>query len=548
MLHTMMQFPLTVGGILAHATQVHGSSEIVSSLPDRTMHRYTVCELAGRVARLAGALQQLGLQPGDRIATLMWNHYAHLEAYFAVPAAGCVLNTLNLRLSPDDIAYIANHAGARILIVDDVLLPLYERFRASTHFERVIVVPLTGAPVFPAWADYEQVLAMSTPLTHHEQVDENASVSICYTSGTTGRPKGVVYSHRSLVLHAFCISLPDIFNLSMRQTLAPVVPMFHVNGWCLPFAAMLTGTRLVLPGPHLDASSLFDLLSNERVTLSAGVPSLWHGLIEKLQQAPALRERLTSQLHLVVAGSACPESMMVALTKLGIRATHAWGMTELSPVGTFSTLKPHLEENGASSSGRAMSYRLKQGLPLPFVETRIRCESGDAPWDGETVGELQVRGPWVAGGYYDAPSPDSWTADGWLRTGDAAHIDSEGYVQITDRLKDMIKSGGEWISSVALENALMGHPAVQEAAVVAMPDPRWQERPLAYVKLWPGQQASAAELIGYLSTYFSRWWLPDAVEFIDEIPKTSTGKFQKAALRDRRPPDDAEPEPYRLPA
>ncbi|WP_218137030.1 AMP-binding protein, partial [Paraburkholderia lycopersici] len=294
---------------------------------------------------------------------------------------------------------------------------------------------------------------------------------------------------------------------------------------------MLTGTRMVLPGPRLDAGSLFDLLASEQVTLSAGVPSLWHGLIDKLDSAPELRERLSPSLRLVVAGSACPESMMVALDRHRIRATHAWGMTELSPVGAFSTLKPHLTQAGGADTGHSLRYRLKQGLPLPFVDVRIMTGQGAARWDGESVGELHVRGPWVAAGYYDTVSPDSWSGDGWLRTGDAAHIDTEGYIQITDRLKDLIKSGGEWICSVALENALLSHPAVQEAAVVAMPDPKWQERPFAFVKLRADRSATADELIGRLATHFTSWWLPDAVEFIDEIPKASTGKIQKTALR-----------------
>ena len=538
MRHTMMHFPLTIGGILTHAASIHGGVEIASRLPDGGTHRYRVADFAARVARLAGALRGLGLQPGDRVATLMWNHYAHLEAYFAVPAVGGVLNTLNLRMAPDDIAYIARDAGARFLIVDDILLPLFERIRASIEFERVIVVAQDGAAIDDAYIDYEALLAAGEPFERFEplaggiDIDENAPASICYTSGTTGRPKGVVYSHRSIVLHALCISLPDCFDLSMRQTLAPVVPMFHVNGWCLPFAALLTGVRLALPGPRLDARSLVDWFEQEQVTLSAGVPSLWCGFIDMLHSVPDMRARLSPALHLIVAGSACPEAMMVALDELGIRSTHAWGMTELSPVGAFSSLKPHLAGGTAERDDEALRYRLKQGLPLPFVQTRVMTDSGVAQWDGASVGELQVRGPWVAASYHGGISAQSWTDDGWLRTGDVAHIDGEGYIQITDRLKDLIKSGGEWISSVALENALAGHECVQEAAVVAAPDPKWQERPLAFVKLRDGRHATGEDLIGHLASRFPRWWLPDAVEFVDEIPKTSTGKIQKTALRE----------------
>lgn len=532
MRHTMMDFPLTIGGILAHAASIHGGVDIATRLPDGGTHRYRVADFAARVARLAGALRSLGLRPGDRVATLMWNHYAHLEAYFAVPAVGGVLNTLNLRMAPEDIAYIARDAGARFLIVDDVLMPLFERIRASIDFEQVIVVSLGGGAAADAYVDYEELLATGEPFVGGIDIDENAPASICYTSGTTGRPKGVVYSHRSIVLHALCISLPDCFDLSMRQSLAPVVPMFHVNGWCLPFAALLTGVRLALPGPRLDARSLVDWFDEQQVTLSAGVPSLWCGFIDMLRSAPHLRARLSPALHLIVAGSACPEAMMVALDELDIRATHAWGMTELSPVGAFSSLKPHLAGEAAGRDDNARRYRLKQGLPLPFVQTRVMTDRGVAPWDGASVGELQVRGPWVAATYHGDVAPQAWTDDGWLRTGDVAHIDGEGYIQITDRLKDLIKSGGEWISSVELENALSGHECVQEAAVVAAPDPKWQERPLAFVKLRDGRHATCEDLIGHLAPRFPRWWLPDAVEFVDEIPKTSTGKIQKSALRE----------------
>ena len=533
MRHTMMDFPLTIGGILTHAASIHGGVDIATRLPDGGTHRYRLADFATRVARLAGALRGLGLRPGDRVATLMWNHYAHLEAYLAVPAVGGVLNTLNLRMAPEDIAYIARDAGARFLIVDDVLLPLFERIRASIDFEQVIVVSLGGAAAADAYMAYEDLLAAGEPFAGGIDIDENAPASICYTSGTTGRPKGVVYSHRSIVLHALCICLPDCFDLSMRQTLAPVVPMFHVNGWCLPFAALLTGVRLALPGPRLDARSLVDWFDEQQVTLSAGVPSLWCGVIDMLRAEPHMRARLSPSLHLIVAGSACPEAMMVALDELDIRATHAWGMTELSPVGAFSSLKPHLATGAPEGKDdEALRYRLKQGLPLPFVQTRVMTDNGIAPWDGASVGELQVRGPWVAQKYHGDVSPQAWTDDGWLRTGDVAHIDGEGYIQITDRLKDLIKSGGEWISSVALENALSGHECVQEAAVVAAPDPKWQERPLAFVKLREGHRATCEDLIGHLAPRFPRWWLPDAVEFVDEIPKTSTGKIQKSALRE----------------
>ncbi len=527
--NTMMDYPLTLSAILEHTSKIHPETEIVSRLPDGSFHRCSAATLATRAWQLANALQRAGLRRGDSVCTLMWNHYAHLECYFGIPCAGGVLTTLNLRMCPDDIAYIVNHAGARFLIIDDVLLPLYEKFDHLTQFEQVIVLSFGTSTAPKGFLDYEDFLTGAETGRPDVAILEQDVASVCYTSGTTGSPKGVAYSHRALVLQALCISLPDVFNFSMREVVAPVVPMFHVNGWCIPFAALLTGAKLALPGPRVDAESLLELFSRESVTFSAGVPTLWHEFILALQRT-GRRNRLARGLRLVVAGSACPESMLREFDDLDIKAVHAWGMTEMSPVGSFGVLKPHL---GPWADDGAYSFRVKQGLPIPFVQARIMTSSGEAAWDGKTIGELQVRGPCVAASYLCDSSASGWTSDGWLRTGDVAHIDSEGYIRVVDRLKDLVKSGGEWISSVDLESTLMNHPAVLEAAVIAVPHPKWQERPLACVRLRTGREASIQELKAYLEGRFSRWWVPDTIVFVDDIPRTSTGKIHKATLRAR---------------
>lgn len=526
--HTMMRVPLTLPHFLERAAKLYPKVEVVSRLPDRSLHRYTYADFYRRARRLAEALQRAGLRPGDRVATLMWNHFAHLEAYFGVPCAGGVLHTLNIRLHPSDIAYIAGHAQDRFLIADDVLLPLVEQVRPHVSFERVFVVPLTGAPVPAGYESYEDLLATATGSWDYPPLDEEAPVGMCYTSGTTGRPKGVVYSHRSLVIHTLAAALPDALGLSQRDVVCPVVPMFHVNAWGIPFGATLLGCKQVFPGPHLDPASLLELFESEGVTVTAGVPTIWLGVLDALRKEP---QRWKLKLRtLVVGGSAAPEAMIRAYDQLGFHVLHAWGMTEMSPLGTVSRLKSTLAD---LPEDQQYTYRAKQGLPAPLVEVRAVSDQGEVPWDGKTMGELQVRGVWVAASYHGGEDPDRWTSDGWFRTGDVVTIDSEGYVKIVDRTKDLIKSGGEWISSVDVENALMGHPAVKEAAVVAVPHPKWGERPLAVVVLREGQQASAEELREFLAPRFARWWLPDAFVFVSEIPKTSAGKFQKAKLRDQ---------------
>jgi fatty-acyl-CoA synthase len=524
---TMMDFPLTLSHVLDRAGRLFGASEIVSRLPDKTLHHYSYRDFHRRTTALAGALQRLGVGKGDRVATLMWNHYAHVEAYLAVPCAGAVLHTLNLRLHPDDIGYIANHARDRVLIVDDVLLPLYEKFRGAAPFEHVIVVPLTGARI-DAGHDYEALLAANAPFTS-PVLDERDAAAMCYTSGTTGRPKGVVYSHRSIVLHSLATSTADYLALGNRDTVCPVVPMFHVNAWGLPYTALLMGAKLAMPGPHLDAVSLLDLFESERVTLSAGVPTIWAGIAQALEREPQ-RWRLERDIRMVVGGSAVPETLLRAMDKHGLRVIQGWGMTETSPVGTFNFTR---REAAGIEGDAAYALRTKAGVPLPFFEVRAIGDDGEAPWDGEYMGELQVRGPWVAASYHELPdSREQWTDDGWLRTGDIATIDDLGYVRITDRIKDLIKSGGEWISSIDLENALVAHPAVQEAAVIGLPHPKWGERPLAVLVLKDGASVTRDALDAHLAARFASFCRPEAYEFAAEIPRTSTGKLMKAKLRE----------------
>ncbi|MBX6396283.1 MAG: long-chain fatty acid--CoA ligase, partial [Alicyclobacillaceae bacterium] len=462
------------------------------------------------------------------VGTLMWNHYAHLEAYFGIPAAGGVLHTLNLRLHPDDIAYIMNHAEDRYLIVDDVLLPLFDQVKDRVSPERVFVVSLTGQKIPDGYEDYEDLLRTATGDFRYPDLDENEAAGMCYTSGTTGKPKGVVYSHRALVLHSLASALADTMAVSNRDTVMPVVPMFHANAWGIPFTATMVGAKQVFPGPHLDPVSLLELFEAERVTFAAGVPTIWLGIAQQLEKEPS-RWKL-EPMRMVVGGSAAPEGMIRAFDRFGHRVVHAWGMTETTPMATVSHVKSTLDH---LSEDEKYAIRAKQGLPVPFIEARIVHDEGEAPWDGKTMGELQVRGPWIAGSYYNRPeSADSFTEDGWFRTGDVATIDAEGYMKITDRTKDLIKSGGEWISSVDLENALMGHPAVAEAAVFAVPHPKWQERPLAAVVLKAGASVTPEELRAYLEPKFAKWWLPDGFVFLEEIPRTSAGKFLKSKLRE----------------
>jgi fatty-acyl-CoA synthase len=523
MLGSTMHFALTVGAILNRAGVLFGSREIVS--PGQ---RSTYARLHARSLRLARSLAAAGLRRGDRIATLMWNHFEHLEAYYGVPAAGGILHTLNLRLHPDELAYIATHAGDRFLIVDEALLPLYEQFATRTKIERVFVVTATTDPAPHRYEAYEALLEQPAADIVLPELDEDEGAAMCYTSGTTGKPKGIIYSHRALVLHALCLAHPDLYNLSQRDCLLPAVPMFHANAWGAPYLAPLVGAKLVLPGSNLGPAALLALMQTERVTRASGIPTIWMGILELLEREPAARN--FEPIIALVGGAPVPEALIRRLEPYKIEVRQGWGMTELVALGTMSRLKDHMT---AWPSDQQYGARSKAGLPMPLSETRIMADGVEQPWDGQSVGELQVRGPCAAGSYYDSPeNAAQWTSDGWFRTGDVASIDDEGFVKITDRTKDLIKSGGEWISSVDLENSLMEHGAVREAAVIAVPHPKWQERPLAAVVVKDGCTVTADELLAHLKRRFAKWQLPDAIVFVSEIPRTSVGKFRKSKLRE----------------
>jgi fatty-acyl-CoA synthase len=531
----MMDYQLNVPAIMRRADELYGEHEIASRLPDKSWHTYTYADFVARTKKLVVALGKLGLGDGDRVGTFMWNHSQHLEAYVGAPVGGFVTHTLNLRLHPDDNVYIATHGGDRVLIVDKVLWPLAEQFVPRCSFEHVIAVGAGPAP--DGTIDYEQLLADANESEFsYRDLPESMAAAMCYTSGTTGKPKGVLYSHRAIAIHALTVNA--CLGVHAGDVSLPVVPMFHANAWCFPFSSTMFGAKQVFPGPHMDPESLLDGLAEQKVTVTAGVPTIWMGILQALDANPG-RWDLSSLRLMTVGGAAPPRAMIEAFSERhGLHIVHGWGMTEMTPVGTMSGTPG--QEIGLEPQ-EAYSRRALQGLPIPFVEIRASGAEGFVPWDGETMGELEVRGPSIASAYFDSEDgADRWTDDGWFRTGDVVTIHPDGFVEVQDRAKDLVKSGGEWISTVALENALMGHPAVAEAAVIAVPDEKWSERPLAVVVVREGEDVSPEELREFLAPSFAKWWLPDRFEFVEEIPKTAVGKFRKTALREQFA---AQPEP-----
>ncbi len=528
----MMDFPLTLTHFLERARRYFPRTEVVSRRPDGAIHRYDYAAYHARTCKVAGALTKLGVKAGDRVATLCWNHHQHLELYLAVPGLGAVLHTLNLRLHPSELAYIANHAGDTVAVVDRSLLPLFREFRDQVPSLKHVIVVADDGPTPDGERDFEAWIANESESFSFPELDERTAALMCYTSGTTGKPKGVLYTHRSTSLHTMVLGMTDTKGISDRDTILAVVPMFHANCWGLPFAALMTGAKLVFPGPNLEPASLLDLMASERVTVAAGVPTIWLGALALLDENPK-RWDLSAMRVVLIGGSAAPPALIDGLrTRHGLEVIHAWGMTETNPLATVCRIKDSLS---GLPQDQELGLRAKQGYPVPFVEQRHTDENGKVlAWDGVTMGELEVRGPWVAASYFqNEEGGDKFTSDGWFKTGDVVTIDGEGYVQITDRSKDVIKSGGEWISTQALENALMAHPAVLEAAVFAGLHPKWGERPVAAIVFKAGKSASHDDLTRHLAGSFAKWWLPDAYVEMSQIPRTSTGKFKKTELRER---------------
>ncbi|HEY5430744.1 MAG TPA: long-chain fatty acid--CoA ligase [Solirubrobacteraceae bacterium] len=524
----MDDYPLSLTTVVERAERFSADREVVFRRPDGSVGRTTFGACAGRARRLGTALRELGIEPGDPVATLLWNQPEHLELYFALPAMGAVLHTLNPRLHPDELSFIVNDAEDRAIVVDESLLEVFEAFHGARDFAHVIVVSQSDAAVPAGYLHYESLVIDAEPM-EWPAADERRAAAMCYTSGTTGRPKGVVYSHRSLVLHSLVAALPDVKDISVRDTLLPVVPMFHANAWGLIYTAALVGAGLVLPGPRLDAESVLELLAQEGVTVTAGVPTVWMAVLQALNAEPD-RWDLNALRMLLVGGSAVPRSMLVGFDRHDLTIIQAWGMTETSPLGSICRLPLDLDD---ASADEQYDYRARQGRPSPFVEIRARRDDGELiPWDDESMGELEVRGPWVARAYHGGAGAEKFTDDGWFATGDVVKIDGRGNLRICDRSKDLVKSGGEWISSVDLENLLMAHEAVSEAAVIAVPDERWGERPLAVVVLREEGAADADDLREHLGREYAKWQIPDRFEFVEEIPRTATGKFKKTALRE----------------
>jgi fatty-acyl-CoA synthase len=533
----MQDVPLTLQMILERAGTLYGAKTVTTKTADG-FHRETYAELVGRVHRLASALRDLGVRPGDRVATFGWNSHRHLELYLAVPCMGAVLHTLNIRLHHDQVHWIASHAEDKIVFADASLLGAWQQVAAVDSLEHLVVMPdVAGEDPPPGALDYEALLGDADPAYAWPRLDEQRAAAMCYTSGTTGDPKGVVYSHRSSVLHTMASLFTDSLALSERDVCLPIVPQFHANAWGTPYASLMTGAALAMPSRFMDPTSVAALVQEAGVTVSAAVPTVWFGVLQAVRAGQVDPAALSSITRIICGGSAVPEALMRGYDELGIRIVHAWGMTETSPLGSLANVKSTVPAD------QVLRTRLTQGLPTPGLKVRIvTSDQQIAPWDGQTMGELQISGPWIADAYYDPSAEDGRGSldrfvddeDGtrWLCTGDVAVIDPEGYIKLVDRTKDLVKSGGEWISTVELENLLMAHDGVAEAAVIAVPHPRWAERPLACV-VRSDESVTREDLLAYLGKQVASWQVPDDLVFVHEVPKTSVGKFDKKVLRDR---------------
>ncbi len=528
----MMNMPLLISSLIRHAGIHHGDTEIVSRLTEGGIHRYTYTDAHRRSQQMANVLTQLGIKHSDRVGTLAWNGFRHFETYFAASGMGAVLHTVNPRLFPEQIAYIINHADDQYVFFDITFAPLVDG--VAPHCKNVKGwVAMTDRAHMPSMKTtgilcYEELLSAQPDQFEWPTFDENTASSLCYTSGTTGNPKGVLYSHRTTVLHSYAIALPDVMNLSARDVILPVVPMFHVNAWGTPYACTMTGAKIVFPGPGLDGASLYELFEKERVTMSSGVPTVWLGLLNYMKQNNL---KFSTMNRTVIGGSACPPAMIKSFQDdYGVRVLHAWGMTELSPLGTLNSFKA---KHMALSEAERFAIQQKQGRAIFGVEMKIVDGDGkELPHDGKAFGDLLVRGPWIVREYFRDEGGNPLTADGWFPTGDVATIDADGFMQITDRSKDVIKSGGEWISSIDLENLAVAHPAVAEAAVIGIAHPKWDERPLLIVVKKPGANVTREELLAFFEGKIAKWWMPDDVAFIEQLPHTATGKLLKTKLRE----------------
>jgi fatty-acyl-CoA synthase len=535
MLGLMQSQGLMISALLKHAARHHGPAEVVSRTHENTTHRFTWKDVESRARRLVRVLQRLGIGEQDRVGTLAWNGYRHLEVYYAAPGMQAICHTINPRLHPDDIAYIVNHAGDKVLFVDVSFAGLVCSIAGKIADTVKTVVMLCDPAHMPEVTlvpgmrleSYDALMDAADDDYAWPVFDETTASALCYTSGTTGRPKGVLYSHRSTVLHSYAVALPDVMNLRSTTRMLPVVPMFHVNAWGIPYATAMTGASLILPGRHLDGPSMAALLNEERVTFTAGVPTVWMGLLQHLRTSG---QRLETVKVIMTGGSAAPPLLVDAFRdEFGVRVEHGWGMTELSPVGTYNAPKP---AQLGLEGGDATAHMLKQGRILAGIDMKIVDGDGkELPWDGVAFGDLKVKGPWIASAYFGDEPGSALDEDGWFATGDVATIDPDGFMEITDRSKDVIKSGGEWISSIALENIAVSHPDVIEAAVIAATHKKWDERPLLLVVPRPGHNVDPASVLALYEGKVAKWWLPDEVLVVEELPHTATGKLLKTSLR-----------------